>query len=185
MIPPKRTPYSWFYFPRYPHHMKFLMQEWIIHQPSDSWSLPPKNIPWYFMVKCPKTAWLKPLRKNSNERSKRTHAKNTTSTLTSIYFLLLFVFGFSLCFWLLFLVLIFVPVRSSLSLPPPEKSGVFAFFQILSRLFQLAQMFCNFGKFSCRNHHSLVLKLRKAWVTSPWMCASSYRDRSQTLNQYL
>ena len=59
------------------------------------------------MVKCPKTAWLKPLRKNSNEQSKRTHAKNTTSTLTSIYFLLLFVFGFSLCFWLLFLVLIF------------------------------------------------------------------------------
>lgn len=108
MIPPKRTPYSWFYFPRYPHHMKFLMQE-------SSISLqilgrcPPKishDTPWLSVLKQPGwSPW-----KNSNEQSKRTHAKSTTSTLTSIYFLLLFVFCFFcrtvwFCFWLLFVLL--------------------------------------------------------------------------------
>lgn len=123
MIPQKRTPYSWFYIPRYPHQMQFLMQESSISLQilgrcpqkisHDTLSVPkqPGWSPWK------KLKWTK------QENTRQKHNKHTNQywlfvaicfllflshSLISVFFFILFdLFLASLCFWLLFLVLIF------------------------------------------------------------------------------
>lgn len=122
MIPQKRTPYSWFYIPRYPHQMQFLMQESSISLQilgrcpqkisHDTLSFPkqPRWSPWK------KLKWTK------QENTRQKHNKHTNQyllfvaicfllflshSLISVFFILFDLFLASLCFWLLFLVLIF------------------------------------------------------------------------------
>lgn len=119
MIPQKRTPYSWFYIPRYPHHMKFLMQE-------SSISLqilgrcPPKishDTPWLSVLKQPGWSPWKKLKWTKQENTRQKHNKHTNQYLlfVAIRFLLLLshslilflaslcAFGFSFWFWFLLL----------------------------------------------------------------------------------